>query len=65
MIFDKHTHLKYEYGNRHFWCNGYYVDTVGRYEGAIKEYIRNQLQDDIAMDTFKGIYRPFTGKPVE
>ncbi len=43
MIFDKHAHLKYKYGNRHFWCRGYYVDTVGRYEGAIKEYIRNQL----------------------
>ena len=44
MIFDKHADLKYKYGNRHFWCRGYYVDTVGRYEGAIKEYIRNQLQ---------------------
>ena len=40
MIFDKHANLKYKYGNRHFWCRGYYVDTVGRYEGAIKEYIR-------------------------
>ena len=37
MIFDKHANLKYKYGNRHFWCRGYYVDTVGRYEGAIKE----------------------------
>ena len=36
MIFDKHANLKYKYGNRHFWCRGYYVDTVGRYEGAIK-----------------------------
>lgn len=67
MIFDKHAHLKYKYGNRHFWCRGYYVDTVGRYEGAIKEYIRNQLQDDIAMDTlkFQEYTDPFTGKPVE
>ena len=48
MIFDKHANLKYKYGNRHFRCRGYYVDTVGRYEGAIKEYIRNQLQEDIA-----------------
>lgn len=48
MIFDKHANLKYKCGNRHFWCRGYYVDTVGRYGGAIKEYIRNQLQKDIA-----------------
>ena len=51
MIFDKHANLKYKYGNRHFWCRGYYVDTVGRYEGAIKEYIRNQLEEDIAQDS--------------
>ena len=50
MIFDRHANLKYKYGNRHFWCRGYYVDTVGKYETAIKEYIRNQLQDDIAND---------------
>jgi len=48
MIFDKYVSLKYKYGNRHFCCTGYYVDTVGRYEGAIKEYIHNQLQEDIA-----------------
>lgn len=46
MIFDKHANLKYKYGNRHFWCRGYYVDTVGRYEGGIKEYIRNQLEEE-------------------
>ena len=63
MIFDRHANLKYKYGNRHFWCRGYYVDTVGRYEGAIKEYIRNQLQEDIAQDTlnFKEYTDPFTG----
>jgi len=46
---------------------GYYVDTVGRYEGAIKEYIRNQLQEDIAQDTlnFKEYTDPFTGEPVK
>ena len=67
MIFDRHANLKYKYGNRHFWCRGYYVDTVGRYEGAIKEYIRNQLQEDIAQDTlnFKEYTDPFTGKPVK
>ena len=50
MIFDRHANLKYKYGNRHFWCKGYYVDTVGRNKKIIEEYIRNQLQDDIACD---------------
>ena len=65
MIFDKHANLKYKYGNRHFWCRGYYVDTVGRYEGAIKD--RNQLEEDIAQDSlnFKEYTDPFTGKPVK
>ena len=40
MIFDRHANLKYKYGNRHFWCRGYYVDTVGRNKQAIAEYIR-------------------------
>lgn len=64
MIFDKHANLKYKYGNRHFWCRGYYVDTVGKYEGAIKTYIRQQLQEDIAQDRldFKEYVDPFTGK---
>ena len=64
MIFDRHANLKYKYGNRHFWCRGYYVDTVGKYETAIKEYIRNQLQEDIANDQlslFEPV-DPFTGK---
>ena len=39
IIFDRHANLKYKYGNRHFWCRGYYVDTVGRNEKMIKEYI--------------------------
>ena len=66
MIFEKHANLKYKYGNRHFWCRGYYVDTVGKYEGAIKEYIRNQLQEDIATDqiSMKEFVDPFTGEPV-
>ena len=64
MIFDKHANLKYKYGNRHFWCRGYYVDSVGKYEGAIKEYIRTQLQEDMMMDTldFKETKNPFTGR---
>ena len=53
MIFDRHANLKYKYGNRHFWARGYFVDTVGKNEKVIKEYIRNQLQeDDIAYDQF-------------
>ena len=62
MIFDKHANLKYKYGNRHFWCRGYYVDTVGKYENAIKDYIRNQLQEDIANDqlSLKEYIDPFT-----
>ena len=61
MIFDKHAHLKYKYGNRHFWCRGYFVDTVGKYETSIKEYIRNQLQEDIANDqlSMKELIDPF------
>ena len=64
MIFDRHANLKYKYGNRHFWCRGYYVDTVGKYENAIKEYIRNQLQDDIMNDqiNMKELIDPFTGE---
>ena len=47
MIFDRYANLKYKYGNRHFWCRGYFVDTVDRYKTAIKEYIKNQLKDDV------------------
>ena len=50
MIFDKHANLKYKYGNRHFWCRSYYVDTVGKNTKKIEEYIRTQLQEDIAAD---------------
>ena len=50
MIFDRHANMKYKYGNRHFWCRGYYVDTVGKNKKVIEEYIRNQLQEDIATD---------------
>ena len=66
MIFDRHANLKYQYGNRHFWCRGYYVDTVGRNEKAIAEYVRNQLQEDIATDqiSLKEFKDPFTGEPV-
>lgn len=63
MIFDRHANLKYKYGNRHFWCRGYYVDTVGRNAKVIEEYIKNQLQEDVAADqiSFKEYLDPFTG----
>ena len=50
MIFDRHANLKYKYGNRHFWATGYFVDTVGKNEKIIKEYIRNQLQENYIAD---------------
>ena len=63
MIFDRHANLKYKYGSRHFWCRGYYVDTVGRNKEKIAEYIRNQLQEDVAAEqlSFKEFIDPFTG----
>ena len=67
MIFDRHANLKYKYGSRHFWCRGYYVDTVGKNKRVIEEYIRNQLSEDEMMDqiTMKEYIDPFTGEPVE
>ena len=64
MIFDRHANLKYRYGNRHFWCRGYYVDTVGKNEKKIAEYIREQLQSDMAEDqiSMKEFVDPFTGE---
>ena len=64
MIFDKHANLKYKYGNKHFWCRGYFVDTVGKNKKRIEEYIRTQLQEDIAEDqiSLKEYIDPFTGK---
>ncbi len=66
MIFDRHANLKYKYGNRHFWCRGYYVDTAGRNEAKIAEYVRNQLQEDIMSDqiSIKEYLDPFTGEKV-
>lgn len=67
MIFDRHANLKYKYGNRHFWCRGYYVDTVGKNEKKIAEYVREQLQEDIANDqiSLKEYIDPFTGEKVK
>ena len=63
-IFDRHANLKYKYGNRHFWCRGYYVDTVGKNKKKIAEYIRNQLQEDIINDQLSlfETVDPFTGQ---
>ena len=67
MILEKYANMKYKYGNRHFWCRGYYVSTVGRNRRAIEEYIKNQLREDESEDqlTMKEFIDPFTGKPVE
>ena len=67
MIFERHANLKYRYGNRHFWCRGYYVDTVGKNAKKIEEYIRNQLQEDMIYDqmSLKEYIDPFTGEPVQ
>ena len=63
MIFDRHANLKYKYGSRHFWCRGYYVDTVGRNKKVIAEYIKNQLEGDFVNDqvSIKEYIDPFTG----
>ena len=60
MIFDRHANLKYRYGNRNFWRRGY-VDTVGKNKKVIEEYIRKQLQEDIASDqiSIKEYVNPF------
>lgn len=63
MIFKKFANLKYKYGNRHFWCRGFYVDTVGKNKKAIEDYIRNQEQEDMIADqiSLKEYMDPFKG----
>lgn len=63
MIFDRHANLKYKYGRRNFWSRGYFVDTVGKNERVIQEYIKNQQERDYALDqvTLKEYMDPFTG----
>ena len=46
MLYEQFGELKYKYRNREFWCKGYYVDTVGKNETRIAEYIKNQLEED-------------------
>ena len=61
------ANLKYKYGNRHFWCRGYYVDTVGKNTAAIKAYIQNQLKEDLEYEQMSLVeyIDPFTGEPVK
>ena len=63
MMFDKHANLKYKFGNRHFWAEGYYVSTVGLNEATIRKYIQDQEKHDIAMDklSVKEYEDPFKG----
>ena len=67
LIFDRHANLKYKYGNRHFLCRGYYVDTVGKNAKKIQEYIQKQLQEDAVNDqiSLMEYIDPFTGEPVK
>lgn len=66
MIFDRFANLKYKYGNRHFWCRGYYVDTVGRNKKIIQQYIQKQMDEDRTMEqlSMKEYIDPFTGEQV-
>ena len=67
LIFERHADMKYKYGQRQFWCRGYYVDTVGKNTKVIKEYIANQLKEDKLHDDLssKEYIDPFTGKKVK
>lgn len=67
VIFKKHANLKYKYGNRHFWCREYYVDTVGKKVKKIQEYIQNQLKRDLEYDqmTLNEYIDSFTGEPIK
>ncbi len=66
-IFDKYSNLKYKFGKRQFWCIGYYVDSVGKNEKVIAEYIKQQLNEDIAYDqvSMKEYIDPFTGEKIK
>ena len=63
MIFDAHANLKYNYGNRHFWAEGYYVSTIGLNKNTIKKYIREQELEDMVQDkrSLKEYVDPFKG----
>ena len=63
IIFERHSNLKYKYGNRVFWCRGYYVSTVGNNKEAVAKYVENQLKEDLLTDqiTIKEYHDPFKG----
>ena len=62
MLYEQFGKLKYKYRNREFWCKGYYVDTVGKNETRIAEYIRNQLkEDELGEQMTIASIGPFTG----
>lgn len=63
IIHQRHGNLKYKYGNRSFWCRGYYVDTAGKNTKRIAEYIKNQQKEDKMYDqmSFRDYGNPFTG----
>ena len=63
IIFERHGNLKYKYGNRTFWCRGYYVSTVGNNKEAVRRYVENQLKEDMMTDqiTIKEYKDPFKG----
>ena len=67
MIFERHANMKYKFGNRKFWARGYFVDTVGKNEKVIREYIQNQLVEDKLADelNLKEYIDPFTGERVK
>ena len=67
LIFERHANLKYKYGQRKFWCRGYYVDTVGKNKKVIEEYIRNQIYEDKMYDqmSMKEFVDPFTGEKIK
>ena len=50
MIFDNHANLKYKFGNRKFWAEGYYVSTVGLNEATIVKYVQEQEKVDVTLD---------------
>ena len=63
MIFDKHANLKYKFGNRKFWAEGYFVSTVGLNEATVKKYIQQQEKHDIPQDrvSTREYQNPFQG----
>ena len=67
MMFDRHANLKYQYGNRHFWAEGYYVSTVGLNDQTVAKYKREQEAYDIAMDklSVKEYKDPFEEKEIK